>query len=80
MVPGMNHCSGGEGAYLFDALSALIRWREEGVAPQRIVAHKPNALARTHPLCPYPQEAIYKGSGDTGDEASYTCGLVAARP
>jgi hypothetical protein len=25
-------------------------------------------------VCPYPQAAIYKGSGDTNDAANFRCG------
>ncbi len=34
MVPGMAHCGGGEGPNQFDAMAALERWREAGVAPE----------------------------------------------
>jgi hypothetical protein len=27
----------------------------------------------TRPLCPYPQTAKYKGSGDTNDAANFVC-------
>jgi feruloyl esterase len=27
----------------------------------------------TRPLCPYPQAAKYKGTGDTNDAANFTC-------
>ena len=27
----------------------------------------------TRPLCPYPQVAKYKGSGDTNDAANFVC-------
>jgi len=27
----------------------------------------------TRPLCPYPQVAVYKGSGSTNDAANFTC-------
>jgi feruloyl esterase len=27
----------------------------------------------TRPLCPYPQRAVYEGSGSTNDAANYTC-------
>jgi feruloyl esterase len=29
----------------------------------------------TRPLCPYPQQAEYTGSGDTNDAASFVCAL-----
>ena len=45
---------------------ALDRWVETGVAPDKIIAsHLTNKVAdRTLPLCPYPQAAVYNGSGD----------------
>jgi len=77
MVPGMNHCSGGDGTYVFDPLAALEQWREKGVAPERMLARAAPAHPRTRPLCPYPAEAVYKGSGSTDDEANFTCAVVA---
>jgi feruloyl esterase len=37
MIPGMRHCSGGEGAWMFDYLSYLEDWVERGKGPQKIV-------------------------------------------
>jgi feruloyl esterase len=31
-------------------------------------------VLKTRPVCPYPQVAIYKGSGDTNDAANFQCG------
>jgi feruloyl esterase len=92
-VPGMGHCTGGPGANAFgqqgsppvpadpehNALLALQRWVEEGVAPEAITATKyannaPSAGVQfTRPLCPYPQTATYKGEGDPADAASFAC-------
>ncbi len=38
MVPGMYHCSGGQGASSFDMLAAIENWVEKGVAPDKIIA------------------------------------------
>ena len=75
MVPGMAHCTGGEGTNTFDMLTALDQWVQNGNAPDRIVASKlvNGAVVRTRPLCPYPQVAVYKGSGSTDEAASFTC-------
>jgi feruloyl esterase len=75
MVPGMAHCGGGEGPNNFDMLGALEHWREQGKAPAQIVASKVvnGVVERTLPLCPYPQAAVYKGSGDTWDRANFMC-------
>ena len=75
MVPGMRHCSQGEGANQFDPMAALERWRESHVAPDQIPAvHVTNGVVdTTRPLCPYPQTAVYKGSGSTNDAANFSC-------
>jgi feruloyl esterase len=76
MVPGMMHCQGGAGPSTFDALTAVEKWREDGVAPMKIIASKnvKGKVVETRPLCPYPTVAIYKGSGDTNDAANFACG------
>lgn len=75
LVPGMQHCGGGPGTDTFDAVSALERWVEKGVAPTQIVAsHATHGIVdRTRPLCPYPKMAVYKGTGDVRDAASFVC-------
>ena len=32
------------------------------------------SIDNSRPLCPHPQVAIYKGSGDTTNPANFTCG------
>src|SRR5882672_4498238 len=75
MVPGMAHCGGGEGPNTFDMVSALEQWVEHGKAPDQIIAsHSTNGVVdRTRPLCPYPQVAVYKGTGSIDDAANFTC-------
>jgi hypothetical protein len=74
MIPGMTHCSGGEGPFVVDVLSTIDSWAETGHAPERIIAsNPPGASARTRPLCPYPQQAAYSGSGSTDEEQSFHC-------
>jgi len=74
MIPGMGHCAGGEGPFVFDAISTLDTWVETGRAPERIiVSNPPGAPARTRPLCPWPQEAVYSGEGSTDEEKSFKC-------
>jgi feruloyl esterase len=76
MAPGMTHCAGGAGPNTFDALGALEQWREQKVAPDTIIASHltSGSVDTTRPLCPNPQVAIYKGSGDTHDAANFACG------
>jgi len=64
-APGAGHCGVPQG------LPALINWVEHGVAPEQIISQ---SGTRSRPLCPYPQTAIYKGSGSTDDAANFSCG------
>jgi feruloyl esterase len=72
--------NGVEGDALHDLDAALERWVEEGVAPEKLIATKyksgsspASGVARTRPLCPYPQTARWNGSGSTDDAANFTC-------
>jgi TonB family protein len=63
-----------------DVHEALEQWVEKGTAPDRIIASKftdprdhSKGVSMTRPLCPYPQYAKYKGSGDTNDAANFEC-------
>lgn len=88
LVPGMGHCGGGTGAGELrgngtsvpvaperDLLAALDRWVEQGQPPTDFVASRvaAGAVTRTRPLCAYPQQAVYSGSGDANLAASYRC-------
>jgi len=70
-APGVGHCGGGNGPQPQNLFGALVNWVENGVAPQTILAQ---SGTRTRPLCPYPQTAIYKGTGSTDDAANFVCG------
>ena len=72
MVPGMAHCRGGDGPNTFDSIGTLEAWREKGTAPAQIMASNPQS-GLSRPLCPYPQYAKYKGSGDLKDATNWTC-------
>lgn len=75
MVPGMQHCNGGPGATTFDMLAALDNWKMKGIAPDTVMASKVTngAVTRTRPLCPYPKEAKWKGSGSTDSAENFEC-------
>lgn len=89
MVPGMQHCFGGPGATSFGQLgtttaegpergiyASLEAWVEKGVTPNQIIATKytsADKVEMTRPLCPYPEIAQYKGSGDTNDYRNFVC-------
>lgn len=75
MVPGMNHCGGGTGTDQFDMLTSLENWVEKKQTPAYVPASRVanGQTVRTRPLCPYPQTAVYKGTGSTDDAASFAC-------
>jgi feruloyl esterase len=77
MIPGMNHCSGGDGPGVFDTVNVIEKWVEQGQAPDQIVASHltSGAVDRTRPLCAYPMVAQYKGSGSTDEAANFVCKL-----
>jgi feruloyl esterase len=77
MVPGMAHCHDGDGPNQFDMISALEQWVEKGKAPDQIIASRirDGKTDRTRPLCPYPQVAIYKGTGSTDEAANFSCSV-----
>jgi feruloyl esterase len=85
-VPGSNHCQGGPATDQFDMLSSMVNWVEKGQAPDQVIAAarpgvnpdvpaswSSNGKARTRPLCPYPQQVRYKGTGDINDAANFSC-------
>jgi hypothetical protein len=75
MVPGMTHCSGGNGTDRFDPVTAIVDWVERGQAPQVLQASRviDNKTVRTRPLCPYPQVARYSGQGSIDEAANFRC-------
>src|SRR5262249_12345602 len=75
MVPGMNHCAGGDGTSNFDRVAALEQWVEQKRAPDEMIGSHVTGITadRTRPLCPYPQVARYKGTGSVNDAANFVC-------
>jgi feruloyl esterase len=75
MVPGMAHCGGGVGPDQNDAVTAVVDWVEQGVAPDSLIASKivGGKVVRSRPLCPYPQVARYRGEGSIDDAANFRC-------
>jgi feruloyl esterase len=87
-VPGMDHCRGGPAADQFDLITPLVRWVEQGEAPESIVASvrgpgNPGganeevpagwSATRTRLLCPYPQTPVFTGRGDAESADSFRC-------
>ena len=66
-----------------NVIHALQDWVEDGKAPEAITATKygelpdhnadPHKILMTRPICPYPQQAHYKGKGSDKDAASFIC-------
>jgi feruloyl esterase len=82
MAPGMAHCGGGEGPNVFDRVATMDQWLTTGQTPtQMIASHSTNGVVdRTRPLCPFPQQAVYKGKGSIDEAANFSCAVpVAAR-
>ena len=76
MIPGMFHCGGGLGCFDETSLfTALVDWVESGVTPTTYTGSgvNPGLGPRTRPMCPYPEVAVYSGSGDIDDAANFTC-------
>ncbi len=78
VVPGMGHCRGGPATDSFDMLPQLVQWVEQGQAPDAVPAKASapgyfNVAARSRPLCPWPQQARYLGSGDINDARNFAC-------
>ena len=73
LVPGVDHGFRGAGPSPTGTMDAIIRWVEEGQAPDRIQAElrDKGKLIRTRPLFPYPQVATYQGSGSTDEAANF---------
>jgi feruloyl esterase len=71
MAPGMGHCGGGPGVNTFDSIGTLEKWVEKGSAPDQMMGTGAQGLTR--PLCPYPQYAEYKGTGDLKNAANWAC-------
>jgi feruloyl esterase len=58
-----------------DPLQLMIRWVEEGKAPDQILASqvRDGNVVRTRPLCVYPAIAQYKGSGSIDQAENFVC-------
>lgn len=92
MLPATGHCGGSTGPSAIGggmpeppsayrqadshAVSAVIRWVEQGVAPDKLIATRFDAQGsplRSRPLCAYPAEAVYNGTGSIDDAANFSC-------
>ena len=62
-----------------DVLLAMMAWVENGTAPDHIVGTKyandtaHDKVSRQRPLCMYPKEAKYLGTGDVDQAVNWKC-------
>ena len=79
----LNHSSLGPWPQNGADFNAVINWVENGVAPTSVIGSGNTAAPAfisgspttlTRPLCPYPQTAVYNGSGNINDAANWQCG------
>jgi hypothetical protein len=80
LAPGVDHGFRGAGPTPTGQNEAIVRWVEEGKAPDQLMAERrdPNGkVVGTRPLFPYPRVSKYKGSGSTDDAANYVSSLPA---
>ncbi|KAF2200641.1 tannase and feruloyl esterase [Delitschia confertaspora ATCC 74209] len=91
-ISGLSHCVGGDGAWNIgqnigaasldpqqNVLMAVVKWVEEGVAPDTITGTKfvndtqslGVAYQRNH--CRYPKRNVYRGVGDATKPGSWKC-------
>jgi len=57
-------------------LSVIADWVERGIAPDKIVAAHLNSSGVpdiSRPLCPYPQQSVWTGTGSFNDPANFVC-------
>ena len=76
VVPGMGHCAGGPATDQFAAFPAIVDWVERGIAPDQLLATASGGSGfpgRTRPLCPYPLQTRYSGTGSTARAESFAC-------
>jgi hypothetical protein len=94
MLPGIFHCAGGPGTGNFGAAGAALQddpqhdivkaldvWVTQKKAPQTFIGTRLNQSKqadRTRPICAFPAQAKYKGSGDINDAANFTCAVPPA--
>lgn len=78
MLPGVAHCSGGEGPDKLNLIDPIVAWVEDGVAPDAIVLSRKSfgRTLQTRPVFPFPKAARYSGKGDPNQASSF----VAASP
>jgi feruloyl esterase len=76
LLPGVDHCIGGEGPSLVNYLTEIDKWVESGDAPGELKAQWLHWMLLpwgSRLVCPYPQQLKYDGAGSTSDSGSFSC-------
>ena len=75
-APGVGHCYSASGLYPAATFDSLVRWVEQGIAPDVLEVDMTELKGprKSRILCPFPKRSKYKGSGDTMQAESYYCG------
>lgn len=74
LAPGVDHGFRGTGPTPTGQNEAMIRWVEEGAAPEKLLAERRDSsgkVIRTRPLFPYPRIAKYSGTGSTDSAENF---------
>jgi Tannase and feruloyl esterase len=73
LIPGVDHGFNGRGAAPTGMGEAIIRWVEEGQAPEKLMCeHRENGkVIRSRPAFAYPAVARYTGNGSSEDAANF---------
>ena len=74
-APGLGHCWSPAGLYPSTIFDDLVNWVEEGQVPRSLPASFTDArnVRYNRMICPYPERAIYDGTGDPTLRSSYSC-------
>ena len=71
-APGVAHCSGGIGPLPTGSLDAVIKWVEEGVAPETLLAKSQTEVDMERRICAWPKQQVFVGGDGTGVD-SFEC-------
>jgi feruloyl esterase len=76
MLPGVGHCGGGPGPFMWDTLQPVVDWVENQQAPEYIVVRLRNrnssVVVDERRVCAFPQRAVYVGpQGGQNDRSNW---------
>jgi feruloyl esterase len=79
MMPGVGHCLGGDGPSWVNWIDEIDNWVRGEETPEQVTVYFVDEQFQpsgTQLLCAYPEVAVYDGSGDPKNVASFKCGQV----